>query len=169
MTRMRIFWSIYCIVVGLILLVKILFRLDFSGWAVAFAILLLESGVFLLTGGFGMNRTQYASGGGDYVFFNGSIAVGAQSPALNLIFGNATVDLTPPPAPVTRITCLFGNATVRLPQGYAVRTVCTCAFGAVSTPKGSVPGFGDKVYVLGDGLQTQMEVKCVFGQVTILD
>jgi predicted membrane protein len=169
MTRTRIFWSIYCIVVGLALLVKIVFHLDFSSWAVAFAILLLESGVFLLTGGFGMNRTRHASGGGDYVFFNGSIAVDAQSPALNLVFANATVDFAPPPAPITSITCLFGNATVRLPRDYAVRTVCTCAFGSISTPKGGVPGFGDKVFVLGDGLQTQMEVKCVFGQVTILD
>ena len=32
MTRMRIFWSIYCILLGILLLVKLLFRLDFNGW-----------------------------------------------------------------------------------------------------------------------------------------
>ena len=52
MTRTRIFWSIYCILVGIALLVKIFFRLEFSGWTMAIAILLLESGVFLLTGSF---------------------------------------------------------------------------------------------------------------------
>ena len=31
MTRTRIFWSIYCILVGIALLVKIFFRLEFSG------------------------------------------------------------------------------------------------------------------------------------------
>ena len=58
MTRMRVFWSVYCILVGIALLVKILFRLDFSGWTVAFAILLLESGVFLVTGGSSASRRQ---------------------------------------------------------------------------------------------------------------
>lgn len=70
MTRMRVFWSVYCILVGVALLVKILFRLDFSGWTVAFAILLLESGVFLVTGGFGLRRGRSAQGSGDYFFYS---------------------------------------------------------------------------------------------------
>ena len=62
MTRTRIFWSIYCILVGIALLVKIFFRLEFSGWTMAIAILLLESGVFLLTGSFGLNRFRREEG-----------------------------------------------------------------------------------------------------------
>lgn len=81
MTRMRVFWSVYCILVGVALLVKILFRLDFSGWTVAFAILLLESGVFLVTGGFGLRRGRSAQGSGDYFFYSGEIELPASENA----------------------------------------------------------------------------------------
>lgn len=169
MTRTRIFWSIYFILLGIILLIKILFRLTFSGWTMAFALLMLESGIFLLTGGFGLGKTRHARGGGDYVFFSGNVQLEGQSPRLSAVGSNVVVDLTAPPASLTSINCLMANVTVRLPQGYSLRTVCTTAFGDIRTPKGSLAGFGDRVFVFGDGLQSQMEVHCLFGQVTILD
>ena len=43
------------------------------------------------------------------------------------------------------------------------------AFGSISTPKGVQPGFGQVVCVVGDGLQVQMEIRCLFGQVNLLD
>lgn len=169
MTRTRIFWSIYCILVGIALLVKIFFRLEFSGWTMAIAILLLESGVFLLTGNFGLNRFRREEGGGTRAFFNGSIRLDAQSPDLTLVLGNATVDFSHPMAAQSRIQCLFSDMTVRIPQGYSVRAVCSTAFGSISTPKGVQPGFGQVVCVVGDGLQVQMEIRCLFGQVNLLD
>ena len=38
-TRMRIFWSVYCILLGLLLLLKLLFKWDFSAWSAAAALL----------------------------------------------------------------------------------------------------------------------------------
>lgn len=169
MTRMRIFWSVYCILLGLVLLVKLLFRLEFNGWSAALALLLLLSGLFLITGGFGLAAHRHEQGGGSYLFFNGSIALDASEPEANILFANATVDLTPPLSRLTRVTCLFGNATVRVPQGCSVRAVCETAFGAISTPSGALPGFGSRVFLVGDGLQTQLEIRCLFGQVTLLD
>ena len=96
MTRTRIFWSIYCILVGIALLVKIFFRLEFSGWTMAIAILLLESGVFLLTGSFGLNRFRREEGGGTRAFFNGSIRLDAQSPDLTLVLWHTAADSVVP-------------------------------------------------------------------------
>ena len=169
MTRTRIFWSIYCILVGITLLVKIFFRLEFSGWTMAIAILLLESGIFLLTGGFGMNRFRREEGGGMRAFYNGSIRLPAQSPNLILLLSHATVDFSVPMAAQTRVRCLFGDMTLRIPTGYSVRATCSSAFGSITTPKGVQPAFGEAVCVVGDGLQTQMEIQCVFGQVNVLD
>lgn len=39
----------------------------------------------------------------------------------------------------------------------------------IDTPKGSIPGFGDRVFVVSDGLQAQLELHCVFGQINLLD
>ena len=169
MTRMRIFWSIYCILLGILLLVKLLFRLDFNGWAAALALLLLQSGLFLITGGFGLAAHRHEQGGGNYLFFNGTIALDGSEPAVNILFANATVELIPPLNRLTSITCLFGSATIRVPRGCSVRAVCETAFGSISTPAGALPGFGDRVFIVGDGLQTQLEVRCLFGQVTLLD
>ena len=115
MTRMRVFWSVYCILVGVALLVKILFRLDFSGWTVAFAILLLESGVFLVTGGFGLRRGRSAQGSGDYFFYSGEIELPASenAPALTTAFSNAEIWFTCGMPPVTRVTCLFSSTSRR--------------------------------------------------------
>ena len=169
MSRMRIFWSVYCILLGLLLMIKLLFRLDFNGWAAALALLLLQSGLFLITGGFGLSAHRHEQGGGNYLFFNGSIALDGSEPDVNILFANATVDLIPPLNRLTSITCLFGSTTIRVPQGCSVRAVCQTAFGAITTPSGALSGFGDRVFIVGDGLQTQLEVRCVFGQVTLLD
>jgi hypothetical protein len=171
MTRMRVFWSVYCILVGVALLVKILFRLDFSGWTVAFAILLLESGVFLVTGGFGLRRGRSAQGSGDYFFYSGEIELPASenAPALITAFSNAEIWFTGGMPPVTRVTCLFSSTTIHVPEGYSVRAACSTAFGQIDTPKGSIPGFGDRVFVVSDGLQAQLELHCVFGRINLLD
>lgn len=171
MTRMRVFWSVYCILVGVALLVKILFRLDFSGWTIAFAILLLESGMFLLTGGFGLRRGRTAQGGGDYFFYTGEIEIPASdaSAETTVAFSNAEIWFTGGMPPVTRVTCLFATTTLHIPEGYSVRATCSTAFGQIDTPKGSIPGFGDRVFVVGDGLQAQLELHCVFGQINLLD
>ena len=150
---------------------KILFRLDFSGWTVAFAILLLESGVFLVTGGFGLRRGRSAQGSGDYFFYSGEIELPASenAPALTTAFSNAEIWFTGGMPAVTRVTCLFSSTTIHVPEGYSVRAACSTVFGQIDTPKGSIPGFGDRVFVVSDGLQAQLELHCVFGQINLLD
>ena len=71
--------------------------------------------------------------------------------------------------PVTRVTCLFSSTTIHVPEGYSVCAACSTAFGQIDTPKGSIPGFGDRVFVVSDGLQAQLELHCVFGQINLLD
>lgn len=169
MTRTRIFWSIYCILLGIALLARALFQLDIAFFSLALGLLLLLCGIFILTGGFGMARVRHVTGGGEYVFINGHITVDEDLPKAVIVLGNAIIDVTSPAASITHITCVLGNATVHLPQGYSMRTVCSTAFGSINAPDGSLQGFGDRIFMIGDGLQAQMQVNCVFGQVNLLD
>lgn len=169
MTRMRIFWSVYFILLGLLLLIKLLFGLEFSGWAAALALLFLQSGLFLVTGGFGLSVERHERGGGHYLFFNGNIVLDASDPQAMLVFGSASIDLLPPLNRLSSVTCVLGSATIRVPENCSVRTVCTTVFGSITSPAGAINGFGDRILVVGDGVQTQLEVKCLFGQVTLLD
>lgn len=148
MPRMRIFWSVYLILLGLLLFVKLLLNLKFDVASAALSLLLLQSGLFLVTGGFGLCKKRYAQGGGHFLFYNGSIALGAETPDVVLF---------------------FGNASIRIPENCSVRSVCTAAFGNISSPNGEINGFGNRILIVGDGIQTQLEVQCCFGQVTLLD
>ena len=168
-TRMRIFWSVYCILLGLLLLLKLLFKWDFSTWSAAAALLCLTSGIFLLTGGFGLRKTRHAAGGGLWLFFNGRLSLDRDDAPLKLVFSTADIQYHPPMDRIARVYCLFSDALLHIPQGCSVRTVCSTALGDIVTPHGRISGHADRIFIIGDGLQTQMEVRAVFSHITILD
>ena len=168
MTRPRLFWSVYCILLGLALLIKLLFRLEFSAWNAALALLFLESGLFLIAAAFGLGRPRTASGG-THAFFAGRIVLTADAPALSLLLSTAEVDLIAPLPKLTTVRCAFSTVTIRLPEGWSVRTVCRSALSTVTTPHDFHRGFFDHVCIIGDGFGAQMELKCFLSEVRILD
>ena len=168
MPRLRIFWSVYCILLGLVLLLKLLFHWDFSAWNAALALLFFESGAFLLTGCFGL-RASRRTIGGRHVFFTGRIALQHNAPETTLLFGSAHVDLTAPLPRVAYIRSVFSVITVHVPEGCSVRTVCQSAFSTVETPHETLHGFSDRVLIIGDGMQSQLVIQSLFSQLRLLD
>lgn len=168
MLRKRVFWLLYCLLLALVVLLRMLFRWPFSVWSAALALLALESAAFFLTDGFGLGRYRYASGG-VHALFNGRIALTAQDHDLSLVLSSADIDLSAPMPKVASVRCAFSAVTIRIPEGWAVRTVCRSALSSVSTPAGNLRGLEERVLVIGDGLQAQMEVRCFFSEVRILD
>ena len=167
--RSRVFGSVYCILLGLTLLIKLLFRLEFSVWSAALALLFLQSGLYLITGGFGLGIHRTITGSGFHAFFSGHIVLDTDDPALTLLFSTANVGLSAPMPKLTRVCCAFSTVTIRLPEGWSVRTVCRSALSAVTTPHDFHRGFFDHVSIIGDGFQSQMEIKCFLSEVRILD
>ena len=168
MTRTRFFWPVYCILLGLALLLKVLLRLDVSAWNLALALLFLQSGLFLIAAAFGLGKPRTATGG-THAFFNGRIALAANAPALTLLLSTAEVDLPAPLPKLTRVCCAFSTVTIRLPEGWSVRTVCRSTLSTITTPHDFHRGFFDHVTIIGDGFQSQMELKCFLSEVRILD
>ena len=169
MTRMRVFWSVYCIVLVFALLVKLLLQFNISAWNIAVVLLLIESAVFLLTGGFGLSNHRSIASGGRHILFCGRITLSADEPDLSLILCTADVDLSAPLPPLTTLFCAFSTVTIRLPEGWSVRTVCHSSLSTITTPHDTYRGFCDRTLILGDGLQAQMELKCLCSDVRILD
>lgn len=169
MLRKRVFWLFYCLLLALIVLIRLLFRWNFSIWSAALTLLALESAAFFLTDGFGLHRSRRASGSGTYALFNGRIGLSAQDKELSLLLSSADVDFTAPIPKIASIRCALSSATIRIPEGWSVRTVCRSALGSVSTPAGNLRGLEERVLVIGDGLQAQMEVRCLLSEVRILD
>ena len=169
LNRNRFFFPIFFILLGLTLLVKVIFRLEYNMFSVGFAILLLLSGFSLLTNGFGTRKTTAEQGGENFFFFSGTVNAQPKDERVQLFFSSAVVELSNPPREGMEVLCAFGDVRIRVPEGHSVRAQCSCAFGNIETPRGGIPGFGERSVLVGDGLQANITVHCVFGQITLVD
>ena len=167
--RMRVYWVVYFVLLTMLLLVKILGRFAFNAWNAALVLLCVQSVLFLIAGGLGFYRKRSVRAGGKRLCFSGSIALPASSPELSLLLSEAAVELVPPLARLTRITCIFSDVTIRIPEGCSVRTVCRSTLSSVAAPSGLIGLNDERVLIIGDGLQTQMEVRCFCSKVTLRD
>ncbi len=167
MNRTMIFAAIYMILIGLMLAVKAAFRLDFNGYSAATALLLLESGVFLLI--FGGRKTALRRGGGKFLFMHGRVLPSQQDTNVTVCFSDADIELPSVLPPEMEVRCFFSNCVVRLPQGRSVRAQCSVSFGDMQTPEGALSGFGEKVLIVGDGPQSLLRLRCCFGSLTLYD
>lgn len=167
--RMRVYWFVYFVLLVLLLSVKVVFRLAFNAWNAALLLLCILSLAFLIAGSFGLYRSKSVPGGGRYICFMGNIELPKESDALTVFFSEAAVTLAPPLARLTCIVCIGSEVTIRIPEGCSVRTVCRSTLSSVTSPAGLLHLFEERVLVIGDGPQTQLEVKCLFSKVTLLD
>lgn len=169
MNRKTIFWSIYLILVGLLLLVKLLFNLHFGWFSAAFAILLLQSGIALIVWGCTNGKKSYRHEGGLHMFMSGTILPDPSDETVTVLFADARVELSAPLPPEMEISSIFANTVVQLPPSWSVRAECSVAFGNLQTPEGSISGFGDRVILVGDGQQCRLRANAVFGQLVLHD
>ncbi len=169
MNRRTVFWSVFLIVIGILLLVKLLFHLEFNWFSAAFAVLLLESGISLLIYARSGGPHAYHFEGGTHLFMVGRIVSGADDKQVNVIFSDAQVELPAMLPEKMEINSIFSNAVVQLPAGWSARASCSCAFGSLTTPEGNLSGFGQKVFIVGEGQQCQLTLNAVFGQLVLHD
>ncbi len=159
-----LFWGVFLVASGAILLLKYSLNLSFSGGKLIFGLLVLLIGVSMLTSGVAWkgdasHRTT---------MFSDNETVAAQSnETYSVVFAETRYDLSQAqPGSRVKINCAFGSAKVQLPAG-AVIVTSNCAFGNVSMPDGSNYPFGSGRYTTGQGDAVYVEVSCAFGEVSI--
>lgn len=165
-----IFWAIYLIVLGLILLIKVIFRLDFSWTGAAFALLLLMSGISLITNGARRKKNVYRPLSGVQFFANGTVILDEETSEFTSVFSDAEIELSRDRMPKElAVNSLFGRTILRVPEGYSARVEGTAVFGVLELPEGQIPAFGDKTCIVGDGLQIKLRVTSIFGYARVMD
>lgn len=181
-----VFWSIFLILTGIIVVVKHLFRLNFITGRIIFGIFVLLIGVSLLFGGsfafFGNHSIVNVSDKNDIILGNGyfssdEVNTNGSNAEYNIIFGSGTLDLseiTFPGGNDTRsikVNCVFGSAEIRIPKNVQVRIKANSAFGRTELPDGSSTTFGERNYTNTDNQQMrsllEIETNSVFGSITI--
>lgn len=145
-----LFWGVVLILIGLSIIVKIVFNIDFSIFRVLFAFLLIYLGIKLFIGK-------------DFILFSGknteqSIIFGERTidkiedgKEYNIIFGGGKLDLRsmvfPESAKIhVKINTVFGGTQIFINKNIAVEINAHTVFGGTKLPDNQTSAFGDASY-----------------------
>ena len=160
-----LFWGIFLVASGAVLLLKNGMNLNISASKLIFGIFVVLVGVSLLTSNLGNTRYDNTN-----IFTEGQSVSMQSGGEHTTVFGSSNYDLSElTPGSSIKISCAFGSARVKMPPG-AYKMHVNCAFGSVRLPDGSSYAFGGGNYNKdGLGEVTHIEVSCAFGEIVLND
>ena len=159
-----VFWAVFCVLAGIVLLIRQFARTVFSPSKVIGGLFILLLGISLL-----LSPSSGISTNDQVVFDQGS-AVMISGGEHSCVFGQSTVDLTSATSGSDiEINCVFGQCDVKLPADVSVDVTANCAFGSVSGVDIGSVSFGEAEYLYpGEGEPIKIEINTVFGQTTLI-
>ena len=145
-----LFWGIIMILIGLSIIIKIVFHIDFSIFRVLLAFLLIYLGIKLFMGkdfSFFTNKSTEQS----VVFGERTITKIEDGKEYNVVFGGGKIDLRtmtfPDSAKVhVKINTVFGGTQIFMNKDVAVEINAHTVFGGTKLPDNQVSAFGDAYY-----------------------
>ena len=166
-----LFWGILLIVIGLSVVIKIVFNVDFPIFKIVVAFFFIYLGIRILVGGnwhyWGHHRDKNSVVFGEATF--DKIENGTE---YNVVFGKGTFDLRDyKPAEdrpeMIKINTVFSNSVIILPATVPVKINVDAAFSGAQMPNGNNTSFGSVAYS-SEGADTakaylSIKVDVVFG------
>jgi predicted membrane protein len=149
--------GMFFVLLGISIILKVLFKIDFPMFRILFAIFLIYLGVRLLTGFSNWDfRTRISKGDKESVVFgSGKMNWDSKDPKHNefsTVFGSSTVDLTQAQLAAdgieqkVDINSVFAETTVLLSPKVPVRVRMNSAFAEARMPDGNMVAFGTLHY-----------------------
>ncbi|MGI6161647.1 MAG: hypothetical protein ACOYJD_06415 [Christensenellales bacterium] len=155
-----LFWPVIIILIGVALLLKTIFKLDFSIFRIIIGVAIIWAGISVLSGGIAARKTQTFTPEDagkprqwDVVFASQRIDLSQWKPE----DGSANVE----------INVVFGSAQVFVPRDEPLLIDGSSAFGAVRTPDGQTVAFGELNMKDGESPALYIKANCVFGELNI--
>ena len=169
-----IIFGIIFIFIGITLIAKVFFKVDFPVFKILFALFFVYIGFKILFGSFSSIKS---SGDGSNAIFsetviNGNIEDGGE---YNAIFGKIKLDLRDIElqSGVTKISInsVFGGAEIILDKNTPLKIKSDVVFGEIRLPEGKSGGFGTSGYKSPDyekeDKQLYLELNAVFGGIEV--
>jgi predicted membrane protein len=137
-----IFWGLLLILIGIIIIIKVVFRVDIPVFRLLFALLFIYIGLRILFGG-----AWFSGKDNNYVFTEAKInTVTPDDRELKIIFAQGDVDLTGykahPGDNNLEISVVFGSSKITLPEKLPVSIESDVVFGSAKLPGGRSAAFG---------------------------
>jgi predicted membrane protein len=150
--------GVLVMLLGLTMILNIIFHVHIPFFKIAIALFFIWIGVRMLTGSFGCKRNIYCTnnnsnnnsnsvifGSNNFTYKPGEIN------KFNVVFGNATLDLTHVPDTILtneeiEVNTVFGETKIILPDSIPVTVNADAAFGEVRLPNQATATFGSAVF-----------------------
>ena len=164
------FWGLLLVMVGVLLMIRHVFNIDFPFFTFFFSILLIYIGIVVIRGGFARQRSE------DFTMFSDtSMGYDPGRQRYAVLFGESQVDLRGMKLTEDKyleLNCVFGEMRTKLPADLSYEIFASAAFGSLVTPDGRDTNFGNYTY-RSPGFTTTEPVlhitaKTVFGSMIVM-
>lgn len=143
-----IFWGIILILIGLGLVIRVVFNVEFPLFKIIIAFFLIFLGLRLLFGGSGI--FGFHTGENDVLFSEKRFENPRNLQEYNVVFGKGNFyfsgkDLSQSSVKI-RINTIFGGSTLHIPRDMPVVIRANAVFGGAELPDGNTAVFGSSTY-----------------------
>ncbi len=143
-----LFWGLLLIILGLSLVFRIIFNIDFPLLKIVVAFIFIFIGFRLLFGGIGVRHMH--TGEHDVLFGEKRYEAFENGKEYNVIFGRGVYDFRDfrldGSVKKVRLNTVFGGAEIRLSRDIPVRIRVDAAFAGANLPNGNSAVFGNTTY-----------------------
>ncbi len=168
-----VFWGALLIVIGLALIIRFVFNVDFPVFKVIFALFFIYIGLRILFGSFGLFRIE--TGPNDVLFNEREFYQPEHDKEYNIVFGKGNFDFTRVDLSQgnvnVKIGTVFGASEIRIDGDMPVKIMADAVFSGAELPDGNTAVFGSSSYQSDsfnpDSNHLKIKLDVVFGGVHV--
>jgi len=168
-----IFWGALLIVIGIALVIKVVFNVDFPIFKIIVAFFFIYLGIRILLGNFGM--FHFKTGPNEVLFTERYFRSPYEYTEYNVIFGKGVFDFTDidlsEGTKNYKISTVFGGSVIKVNTDQPVKIAADAVFAGAELPDGNTAVFGSSSYASDsynpDSTHLFIKVDVVFGGVQV--
>lgn len=145
-----LFWGLLLVILGLSLILRIVFNIDFPIFKIFIAFVLIYFGIKILFGSFDTKVHVYHGGEKDVIFGEKNFSHMEGSGEYNTVFGKGTYDFRgydlKGETKRIKLSTVFGGTVIKLDKDLPVRIKVEAAFAGADLPNGNSAVFGSTTY-----------------------
>lgn len=145
-----LFWGLLLVVLGLSLIFKIVFNIDFPLFKIVIAFVLIYFGVKLLFGSFNGPNPNFETKENDVVFGEKHFSDPKSHKDYSVVFGKGVFDLRDfdlkGENQRIKISTVFGGSVLKINKDMPIRIRVESAFAGADLPNGNSAAFGSTTY-----------------------
>ena len=169
-----IFWGSILILIGLSLVIKVVFNVDFPVFKILLAFLFVYIGLRILLGSFGL--FSFKAGPNDVIFSERFFSPPYEHSEYNVVFARGVfdfrnIDLIEGTKNI-KIGTVFGGSQIKINHTMPVKITADAVFAGAELPDGNTAVFGSSTYTSEsfnpDSAHLNIKIDVIFGGVQVI-